>query len=122
MRSQIVVSCLMVVGMSGPLAARALTLSTPQNDGLRTQVVGFADLNLQSPQGIRILYARIRTAAQEVCEPAYFLVGQSNVGQWRCQKRAIEQAVAAVRSTSLTAFQMSSTTQTEHASERARDR
>jgi len=115
MRSQIVVSCLMVAGLSGPLTARALTLSTPENDGVRSRVVRFADLNLQSREGIRVLYSRIRAAAQKVCEPAYFMVGQSNIGQWRCQERAIEQAVATVRSTSLTAFRMSLTAQTEHA-------
>jgi UrcA family protein len=118
MRSPIVVCCLMVAGLSGPLTARALTLSTPQNDGVRSSVVSFADLNLQSREGIRVLYSRIRTAAQKVCEPAYFMVGQSNIGQWRCQERAIEEAVAAVRSTSLTAFQMSLTARTEHALDR----
>ena len=115
MRSQIVVCCLIVAGLSGPLTARALTISTPENDGVPSRVVGFADLNLQSREGIRVLYSRIRAAAQKVCEPAYFMVGQSNIGQWRCQERAIEQAVATVRSTSLTAFRMSLTAQTEHA-------
>jgi len=118
MRSRIVVSCLIVAGLSGPLTARALTVSTPQNDGVRSRVVRFADLDLQSREGIRVLYSRIRSAAQTVCEPAYFMVGQSNIGQRRCQKRAIEQAVAAVRSTSLAAFQMSLTARTEHALDR----
>jgi UrcA family protein len=119
MRSRIVVSCLMVAGLSGPLTARALTVSTPENDGVRSRVVRFADLDLQSRQGIRVLYSRIKAAAHKVCEPAYFMVGQSNIGQWRCQERAIEQAVAAVRSTSLTAFQMSlSARMEEHALDR----
>src|SRR3954453_10556569 len=118
MRSPIVVCCLMVAGLSGPLTARALTVSTPENDGVRSRVVSFADLNLQSREGIRVLYSRIRAAAQKVCEPAYFMVGQSNVGQWRCQERAIEQAVAAVRSDSLTAFHVLLTDQTEHALDR----
>ena len=118
MRSQVVVSCLMVAGLSGPLTARALTLSTPENDGVPRRVVRFADLNLQSREDILVLYSRIRAAAQKVCEPVYFRVAQSNIGRWRCQERAIEQAVAAVRSDSLTAFHVLLTDQTEHALDR----
>jgi len=122
MRPQIVVCCLMVAGLFGPLTARAFTISAPENDGVPNRVVRFADLNLQSREGIRVLYSRIRAAAQTVCEPVYFMVGQSNIGQRRCQERAIDRAVAAVRSTSLTVFHMSLTAQTEHASEHALDR
>lgn len=115
MRSQIVVGCLMVAGLFGPLTARALTISAPENDGVPSRVVRFADLNLQSREGIRALYSRIRTAAQEVCEPVYFRAAQSNISRRRCQERAIEQAVAAVGSQSLTAFHVLLTDPTEHA-------
>ena len=118
MRSQIVVCCLVVAGLCGPLTAGALTVSAPENDGVPSRVVRFADLNLQSREGIRALYSRIRTAAQDVCEPVYFRVARSNISQRRCQERAIEQAVAAVRSDSLTAFHVSLTAQTEHALDR----
>ena len=118
MRSQIVASCLIVAGLSGPLTARALTVSAPQNDGVPSRVVRFADLNLQSREGIRALYSRIRTAAQEVCGPVYFRVAESNMRQRRCQERAIDQAVAAVGSQSLTAFHVVLTDQTEHALDR----
>ena len=118
MRSQIVVCCLMVAGLFGPLTARALALSAPENDEARSRVVRFADLNLQSREGIRALYSRIKTAAQKGCEPVYFRVGESNIGEWRCRERAIEQAVAAVRSTSLTAFHMSLTDRTEQVLDR----
>ena len=107
MRSQIVISCLVVAGLCGPLTARALTVSAPGNDETPRRVVRFADLNLQSREGVRALYSRIKTAAQAVCEPVYFRVAESNITQRRCQERAIEQAVASVSSTSLTAFHMS---------------
>ena len=118
MRAQIVVSCLIVAGLSAPLTARALTISAPQNDGVPSRVVRFADLDLQSREGIRALYSRIRTAAQEVCEPVYFRVAESNSSKRRCQERAIEQAVTAVRSESLTAFHVLLTDQSEHALDR----
>jgi UrcA family protein len=115
MRAQIVVCCLIVAGLSGPLTARTLAISAPQNDEMRSRVVRFADLNLQTPRGVRTLYSRIRHAAQEVCEPVYFKLAESNMGQRRCQERAVDQAVAAVRSESLTAFHVLLTDQMEHA-------
>jgi UrcA family protein len=119
MRSQIVISCLVVAaGLSSPLTARAVTISAPGNDEVPSRVVRFADLNLQSREGVRALYSRIKTAAQEVCEPVYFRPTESNISQRRCQDRAIDQAVAAVRSDSLTAFHMALTDQTEHALDR----
>ena len=119
MRSQIVISCLVVAaGLASPLTARALTISAPWNDGVPSRVVRFADLNLQSREGVRALYSRIKAAAQEVCEPVYFSRAESNISERRCQQRAIEQAVASVSSTSLTAFHMSMTDQTEHTLDR----
>ena len=108
MRSQIVISCLTVAGLLGPMTAGALTTGSSQSGAVPRRVVRFADLNLQSNEGIRRLYIRIKNAAQEVCEPAYFRVAESNVRQRECQERAIEQAVADVRSSSLTALHMAS--------------
>jgi UrcA family protein len=118
MRPQIVISCLVVAGLSSPLTARALTVCAPGNDAAPSRIVRFADLNLQSHEGVRVLYSRIRSAAQEVCEPVYFRLAESNIRQRRCQDRAIERAVAGVRSASLTAFHVALTDQTEHALDR----
>jgi hypothetical protein len=103
MRPQIVISCLVVAGLSSPLTARALTVCAPGNDAAPSRIVRFADLNLQSHEGVRVLYFRL---------------AESNIRQRRCQDRAIERAVAGVRSASLTAFHVALTDQTEHALDR----
>jgi UrcA family protein len=106
MRSQFVVGCLTVAGLVGPLTAAAVTTTSPDSDEVPRRIVRFADLNLQSREGVRRLYARIKSAAQEVCVPVYFRITDSNVSQRHCEERAIDAAVAAVRSESLTALHL----------------
>jgi UrcA family protein len=106
MRSQFVVGCLTVAGLLGPLTAGAVTTTSPDSDGVRHRIVRFADLNLESTEGVRRLYSRIKSAAQEVCVPAYFRITESNVSLRHCEERAIDEAVAAVRSQSLTALHL----------------
>ena len=104
MRSQFVIGCLTVAGLVGPLTAGAVTTPSLGSDGVPRRIVRFADLNLESKEGARRLYSRIKSAAQEVCAPVYFRITESNVSQRHCQERAIDEAVAAVRSESLTAL------------------
>ena len=106
MRSQLIVGCLTVVGLAGPLTAGAVTTTSPDSDAVPSRVVRFADLNLDSREGVRRLYSRIKSAAEEVCVPVYFRATASNVSQRQCQQRAVEAAVAAVRSDSLTALHL----------------
>jgi UrcA family protein len=102
MRSQFVVGCLTVAGLVGPLTAGAVTTASPDSDGVPRRIVHFAG----SSEGVRRLYSRIRSAAQEVCVPVYFRITDSNLSQRHCQDRAINEAVAAVRSESLTALRL----------------
>jgi UrcA family protein len=106
MRSQFVVGCLTVAGLLGPLTAGAVTTLSPDSDGVPRRIVHFADLDLGSSEGVRRLYSRISSAAQEVCVPVYFRITDSNSSQRHCQDRAINEAVAAVRSESLTALRL----------------
>jgi UrcA family protein len=106
MRSQFVVGCLTVAGLLGPLTAGAVTTISPDIDGVPRRIVRFADLNLESREGVRRLYSRIKLAAQEVCVPVYFRITESNASQRHCQDRAIDAAVAAVRSQSLSALHL----------------
>ena len=106
MRSQFVVGCLTVAGLVGPLSAEAVTTASPDSDGIPRRIVHFADLNLESREGVRLLYSRIKSAAQDVCVPVYFRITQTSVSQRHCEERAIDEAVAAVRSESLTALHL----------------
>jgi UrcA family protein len=74
-----------------------------------TRAVRFADLNLAKDAGIATLYRRIKTAAQNVCEPDRSGRKDAMVDSRRCQKRAIEQAVKDVHSTELTRMHMNLT-------------
>lgn len=111
MRSQLVISCLISVGLLGPLAAAAATIRTTVSDAYASRTVSFSDLNLESHAGISRLYERIRSAAKEVCEPGYFRSTDSLLLQRQCAGRAIEQAVADVGLPQLTTFHMSLTSQ-----------
>ena|ERR1700761_3756177 len=75
-----------------------------------TRAVRFADLNLAKDAGIANLYRRIRTAAQNVCDRD-LSSGRKDamITSWRCQKRAIAQAVKDVNSTELTRMHMNLT-------------
>jgi UrcA family protein len=42
--------------------------AAPQNDGPRTAVVKYQDLDLSQPRDLKKLYGRIKAAAQAVCD------------------------------------------------------
>ncbi|MGD0503344.1 MAG: UrcA family protein [Steroidobacteraceae bacterium] len=65
-----------------------------------TQVVRFADLDIQNAAGAEALYRRIRYAAQAVC-PLPADLGHL-VAQRACVNHAIDQAVRTVNSAALT--------------------
>ncbi len=44
------------------------TFAANQGDAPRSMVVKFADLNLDTPEGVAALYRRIHNAAKQVCE------------------------------------------------------
>jgi UrcA family protein len=98
MHSRIVITCLAV---AAPFAAQAVTADT----AIPTRIVRYADLNLQSPEGVRRLYSRIKLAADEVCEPAYFGLAAST-DERQCRYRAMNDAISAVGSPSLTALHL----------------
>ena len=102
--------CLGSVGMSALAAPPKLTVTVPAirstaDPSVRTQVVRFAELNLQSDEAIVILYKRIAAAADYVCSP---YANQSNLNvlaKWRnCHTSAIAMAVADVGQPRLTHY------------------
>jgi UrcA family protein len=108
------IPCLIFAGVLGSLTAEAAattvtTSVTPAGEQSSSRTVSFGDLNLANRQGLLRLYSRIRSAAREVCEPPVVSFAAAYVGQMACEKRAIEQAVADVRSSQLTTLHMSMT-------------
>jgi len=119
MSPRFVIPCLVFAGLLGSVTAEAAgtTVTTPA-DAVPSRTVTFGDLNLANREGLLRLYWRIKSAAREVCEPAIVSVAEAYVGEMACEKHAIEQAVADLRSTPLTALHMSMTNSLASASAR----
>jgi UrcA family protein len=69
-----------------------------------TKTVAYGDLNLDSEQGAKVLYARLRHAAEDVCRP---LQGRdlTQAGIWQhCFNDAVDSAVGQVNKISVTAL------------------
>jgi UrcA family protein len=67
------------------------------------KVVSFRDLNLNSPEGAAVLYARIKSAANEVCgNPDRFDL--SHLMMQTCVKEAVSRAIAQVNRPMLTSL------------------
>jgi UrcA family protein len=76
-------------------AAASSALAAQPADRL-TKRVTYGDLNLESPEGAKALYSRLRSAAQEVCSP-FDSKELSHRGAWRaCVDGALEAAVAKI--------------------------
>jgi UrcA family protein len=66
-----------------------------------SQVVHYADLDLSSQEGARVLYHRIQSAAWHVCLHAVSVV--SGIENLRCRQEAVQTAVERVNRPALTA-------------------
>jgi len=67
--------------------------------------VSYADLNIDSAAGVKVLYSRLRSAARRVCAP--FDDGQQRAINFHfraCYKNALDSAVAQVNKPILTAM------------------
>ena len=67
--------------------------------------VRFSDLNVHSAEGARILYGRIRSAAQTVCGPQFSLWDGGRMREWRqCYRLTIDDAVTRINLPLLTSL------------------
>jgi UrcA family protein len=73
-----------------------------------SRTVAYGDLNLDSPEGARVLYARLRSAARTVCEPARSPVLMNDRSE-ECYRNALAKAVAQVNKSTLTKLYKQST-------------
>ena len=102
--------CLGSVGMSALAGPPNLTLTVPgirqaADPDVRTKVVRYGELNLQSDEAIVILYKRIAAAANYVCSPEVNRFNLSMTGKWLdCHRSAISRAVADVGEPRLTHY------------------
>jgi UrcA family protein len=74
-----------------------------------TKIVHYGDLNLDSEQGAKVLYARMRSAARDVCSP---LEGRDLTGRrlWQtCFDNAVANAVGQVDKTMVSALHIQTT-------------
>ncbi len=70
----------------------------------KSATVRFADLNLESPEGARALYSRIRSAAASLCGEQFSLWDGNRSREWKdCYRTTIERAVVRLNRPALTA-------------------
>ena len=85
------------VGCQAALASEVGPVNNPLSlDAPLTSVVHFADLDVSSVEGAKRLYARLRRAATEVCEPLESAIAGDASEQHACVTKAIADAVASI--------------------------
>jgi UrcA family protein len=93
-------------------AALGDSLSASQ-DGTRAVVVRFADLNLNQPKDIQILYHRINVAAGVACGPSKLTGSNLPLPSWQhCVAGAVDSAVLRLDRPALSAYHRAHTPDT----------
>jgi UrcA family protein len=90
---------LIAAGIFAALASSfsAVSAADPSSASI---TVKYADLNVASPSGARVLYERIQTAAQSACNYFWF---KTDADEARCVQNTIAKAVTKVDQPALTA-------------------
>lgn len=90
---------LIATAIFGALAASfsAVSAADPSSAGI---TVKYADLNVASPSGARVLYERIRAAAQSACNYFWF---ETDEAEARCVQNTIANAVSKINQPALSA-------------------
>jgi UrcA family protein len=73
-------------------------------DEVPSRKVNYADLDLTRHAGVAVLYARIKSAAREVCIPTYTWVAEDNKATQQCRELALARAIADVNAPALTDY------------------
>jgi UrcA family protein len=92
-----------MIMLSGAWNWASASTAAPQDEP-RTRTVSFQDLDVTRAAGVAALYARIKVAAQEVCEPVNARALSSVQLARRCMDDAMADAVASVNSPRLTDY------------------
>jgi UrcA family protein len=103
------IPCTLLALLLSSLSAAAAAVELGE---FATRTVCFADLDLTRSAGVAVLYARIQSAAREVCEPLIARALESVERSHRCTEQAIARAVADVNAPALTSHYLAKTRQT----------
>jgi UrcA family protein len=95
------IPCALLVMLLSSLSAAAAAVESGE---VATRRVSFADLDLTRSAGAAVLYARIKSAAAEVCEPINVREVASVMRSHGCAQQAIARAVADVNAPALTSY------------------
>jgi UrcA family protein len=87
---------------TGLAFATSAAVAAPQTE-TRELTVNYADLNLESAAGIESLYARIRSAAKNVCGTAERYELRAKAEMRACRESAVANAVAKIDNAALAA-------------------
>ena len=90
----------LVIGVALAPAANALV----ESHGNRVSTIKYAELNLNSTQGIEVLYNRIKTAASNVCRADDLRVPGAARDSKQCRDKAVDDAVKQINHPELTAL------------------
>jgi UrcA family protein len=102
------IPCTLLAMLLGSLSAAAAAVEPGE---VATRRVNFADLDLTRSAGVTVLYARIKSAAGEVCQPVNAREVESVMRSNRCTQQAIARAVADVNAPALTSYYLAKTGQ-----------
>jgi UrcA family protein len=91
----------MLTILLGPLSAVA-AVAPP--DEVPSRRVTYADLDLTRNAGVAVLYARIKSAAREVCLPVYSWVAEDTKATQQCREQALARAITDVNTPALTSY------------------
>jgi len=92
---------IVALGLTG--AAGAASAATAAAGPAQSVRVAYADLDLSHDAGVSALYARLRSAASQVCNASDAIDLRSQVAYRDCAARALDEAVASVNDAKLTA-------------------
>ena len=84
--------------------ASVLSATAFAEDGVRTQQVSLAGLDLSRPAGAAVAYRRIKSAAESVCRDLSSGMGVRRPIWTNCVANAVSRAVADVNVPTLTAY------------------
>jgi UrcA family protein len=90
----------------------AVAAAVELGDEPAKRIVHFADLDLTRSVGVAVLYARIKFAARDVCEPVNDRDLAAVVSTRRCMEQAIARAIADVNAPTVTSYYLAKTGQT----------
>jgi UrcA family protein len=99
--SALLVFAVALCAMSGQSSALSLEPSV---------TIHLADLNFESPEGVRVAYGRVRSAAHQVCGTSSSIWDTSAWSSWReCYRKTIEATVNRIDRPTLTALHRATT-------------